>query len=88
MGLSDMIIFWMREKSERIDREDEMGYFNEKDNEKDRKSERRKRWKTIRYIIIYKIERDGKNSYKLRRECWTYDWINELLSRKDMRTTT
>ena len=52
MGLSDMIIFRMREKSERIDREDEMGYFNEEDNEKDRKSARRKRWKTIRYIII------------------------------------
>ena len=54
MGLSDMIIFRMREKNERIDREDEMGYFNEEDNEKDRKSERRKRRED--YKIYYNIE--------------------------------
>ena len=54
MGLSDMIIFWMREKNERIDREDEMGYFNEEDNEKDWKSERRKRRED--YKIYYNIE--------------------------------
>ena len=35
MGLWDMIIFQMREKIERIDREDEMGYFNEEDNERE-----------------------------------------------------
>ena len=54
MGLSDMIIFRMREKNARIDREDEMGYFNEEDNEKDQKSEIRKRRED--YKIYYNIE--------------------------------
>ena len=56
-----MIIFRLREKSGRIDREDEMGYFNEEGNEKDRKSERRTRREDYK-IEIREIEGDENRS--------------------------
>ena len=64
MGLSNMIIFRMREKNERIDREDEMGYFNEEDNEKDRKSERKRQEDYKIYYNIENRERRGRIDIK------------------------